>query len=130
MKMHIYTLSYTSFLLVISASLSKELRQNFCLSTDPCTTQVLKVGEEKLGKSLTLTCDIIEGNPIDDVTYSWCHNGNNIAETRKEWTIDSLNDVQHDGNYTCAATNLLNNTQLGRGEYLNVTCKYFSNFYS
>ena len=83
------------------------------------------------GSSFTLTCDITDGNPKDDIKNVIWRKGDSIIVASNHYqlsgqdlTIRSLNHSRDDGRYSCAAENMAG-VGLFSGKYqLLVFCKY------
>ncbi|KAI0236794.1 hypothetical protein LSAT2_012662 [Lamellibrachia satsuma] len=81
---------------------------------DPPSTQVTQKtsGNPTEGGSLTLTCDITDGRPRDDIKrVTWKKGGQEVTSSGRnnlsdrDLTISSLDHSKDDGSYTCAAKN-------------------------
>ena len=70
------------------------------------------------GSSMTLTCDITDGNPIDIIKNVIWQNGDTTLSSGRyhvsgrNLTISSLNHTLDDGQYSCAAEN-----EAGMGDF-------------
>ncbi|KAI0212429.1 hypothetical protein LSAT2_002670 [Lamellibrachia satsuma] len=81
---------------------------------DPPSTRVTQKtsGNPTEGGSVTLTCDITDGRPRDDIKrVTWKKGGQEVTSSGRnnisgrDLTISSLDHSDDDGSYTCAAEN-------------------------
>ena len=82
---------------------------------------------------MTLTCDVTDGNPRDDIKRVTWKKGvktiptsNRYQLSGRDLTIRSLNHTLDDGLYSCAAEN-----EVGMGDFsaqfqLKISCKYLN----
>ena len=85
------------------------------------------------GSSMTLTCDITDGNPKDDIKRVTWKKGENTLSTssryqfgdqHKTLTISQLNHTLDDGHYSCAAQNEAGTGNFSAKFHLQMKCKY------
>ena len=104
--------------------------------SDPPSTAVTHTSTwkptEGEGSSITLTCDITDGRPQNDIKSVTWKKGDNTLTTSGRYqlsdnklTISSLDHTVDNGHYSCAAEN-----EAGRGDFsatfhLQINCKYF-----
>ena len=88
-------------------------------------------GNPTEGGSVTLTCDITDGRPRDDIKrVTWKKAGQEVTSsdknnlTGRDLTISSLDHSKDDGSYTCAAENAAGMGGFGEALQLHVLCKY------
>ena len=92
-------------------------------------TQMIS-GNPTEGGSVTLTCDITDGRPRDDIKrVTWKKGGQEITSsgqinlTGRDLTISSLEHSKDDGSYTCAAENFAGMGVFGEALQLQINCK-------
>ena len=101
---------------------------------DVPSTRVTKdvSGNPAEGHTVTLTCDITDGRPRDDITKVTWKKGDKILSTSSHYTlsdkdkvltISSLNHTLDDGHYSCAADNKAGNGAFSTKFHLLVNCK-------
>ena len=83
------------------------------------------------GDSVTLTCNIKDGRPRDDIKrVTWKKGGQEVTTSGqtsisgRDLTISSLDHSKDDGSYTCAAENAAGMGGSGEALQLHVLCKY------
>ena len=100
--------------------------------SDPPSTAVTHTGLWKAteGNSVTLTCDVTDGNPggyIKPVTWKKgdvvLHSSSHHQLSDKVLEISSLNHTVDDGNYSCAAQNEAGMGDFSAKFHLLVNCK-------
>ena len=79
---------------------------------------------------MTLTCDITDGRPRDDIKrVTWKKGGQEVTTSGqtsisgRDLTISSLDHSKDDGSYTCAAENAAGMGRFGEALQLQINCK-------
>ena len=86
------------------------------------------------GNHVTLTCDITDGRPRDDIKKVTWNKGDmtlspstsshyTLSDNDKVLTISSLDHTVDDGNYSCAATNAAGMGDFSEKVRLQISCK-------
>ena len=80
---------------------------------------------------MTLTCDITDGRPRDDIKrVTWKKGGQEVTSSGRnnisgrDLIISSLDHSKDDGSYTCAAENAAGMGGFGETLQLLINCKY------
>ena len=101
--------------------------------SDPPSTKVTQKtsGTPTEGGSLTLTCDITDGRPRNDInSVTWKKGGQEVTSSGRnnisgrDLTISSLDHSKDDGSYTCAAENTAGIGGFCETLQLLINCKY------
>ena len=100
----------------------------FLILVEPETSvSVLTPGDNIHGRKYKIQCDIQGGRPVNDsdiTKYIWKKGGNPLGYADKVLEITSLNYTSDDGNYSCAAGNLVGVGDDSQVHTLMVHCKW------
>ena len=95
--------------------------------TDKPSQATLQLPDEEPieGTSYTMTCDVNGGRPNPGANnYTWWKDGGEPLGEDTNTLTQTLKRGQHEGTYTCAASNYAGSSPTSQGEGLPVYCEY------